>query len=84
MTKLLPGVDIGKMNLDGRNPYGSDSITDGYAGVSVSGGVQDQDIEYTLSLLDPTHQIAFRVRLAKIHFNPNLFSSFTNLLLNFS
>ncbi len=61
MPELFPGMDVRKMNLNGRHPYGGDGITEGDAGMGIGGGIEDDDIELALGFLNPIYQLAFEV-----------------------
>ena len=55
------------MNLDGRYPDCRNRIPQRNAGMGVGCGIDDNHIKLSLCLLDPTHQFAFLIGLAKIN-----------------
>lgn len=78
MPEFLPGMDIGKMDFDGRNATGHDRISQGNAGVCIGGSVEDDHFELPFGLLDPGDQLAFKVGLAEVNFYPQLPGSFAD------
>lgn len=64
MSKLLTGMDVGKMDLDGRYRDTTDGITEGNAGVRVGAGVDDQPCDpIGARLVDPIDQGALVIGL---------------------
>src|ERR1700722_3099801 len=67
MPKLLASMNIGKMNLYGRNPHRHDGIPESDAGMGVSRCIQDDDIRPAPGFLYPNDQFTFDVRLAEVY-----------------
>ena len=64
MPPGLTGVDIGKVKFEERDADAEKRIPDGYAGVSVTGGVDDDEVDSILaSLVDPLDESALEVGL---------------------
>ena len=66
MPEFLPGVDVRQVDFDGRNADSRDGVPQGDAGVGVGGGVQDDDIELPLGLLNPANQFTLQIGLAEL------------------
>jgi hypothetical protein len=82
MPELFTGMDVRKMDFDGRHPDGSDGVSEGDTRMGVGGGVQNDDVELPLGFLDPIDQFTFDVRLAEINPDFERVSRFANLLLD--
>ena len=77
MAKFLARMDVGKVNFDGRNPHSGDGVPQRDTGVSVGGGVDDDDLKFVLGLLNPIDQLAFEIGLAEVDFGPQPDGAFT-------
>ena len=66
MPETLARMDVGKVDLDGRHASGRNGISQGDAGMSVGGGVEDQGVELVLGLLNPADQLPFIISLSEI------------------
>ena len=68
MAEFFTGVDVGEMDFHDRNLGGGDGIAQGDAGVRVPSGIDHHDIGLPHGVLNPRHQRAFIVALAKLNF----------------
>ena len=66
MPEFFPLMNVRDVDFNGRKADGGDGVPKGNAGVSVGGGVEDDDIETPLRLLNPSDQLPFLVRLAEV------------------
>src|ERR1700722_11077220 len=66
MTEFFAGEDVGDVDFNGRNRHRRNGVPEGNTGMGVSGGIQDDDLEFALRGLDPIHQFTLDVRLAEL------------------
>ena len=72
MAEFFAGMDIGKMDFHDRQLGGGDGIAQRHAGVRIAGGIDHHHIGLPHSILNPRHQRAFVVALAKLNFSAAL------------
>ena len=62
--KAFPGVDIGQMHFDERNPYSGEGIADCDAGVGVCGRIQNDEVDFwSPCLLNSIDELALMIAL---------------------
>ena len=69
MTEGFPLVDVAEMHLHRRQSHGLQRVQNGYAGVGVGGGVDDDAVRLAQRALDDVHQHALMVGLKALHFD---------------
>ena len=67
MAEFFAGMDVGKVDFHDRHLGGGDGIAQRHAGVGVAGGIDHHHIGLPQSVLNPRHQRAFVVALAKLN-----------------
>lgn len=63
VPELLSGVNVREVDFDRGHGHGNNGIAKSHRGVSVSGGVEDDDISGAFGLLNPIDQFTFIVGL---------------------
>jgi len=84
VPEIFPGMNVGQMDFNRGDARRRNRIAQGDAGMGVGSRVQDNDIPFPLSFLNPTHKLALQVALAKVHHYLAFFRLGTNPGLNFS
>src|SRR6266850_2970718 len=82
MSELLPGMNIRKMYLNSGYSSRDNRVPKGDTGMRVGCCVQDDHIELPFRLLNPAYQLPFNIRLSKLNFRPQLFTSLPHLRLD--
>src|ERR1035438_1108976 len=82
VPELLPGMDVRQVDFDGRHPHSRDGVAQSHTGMGIGRRVQDNRIERSLGLLNPSHQIALLVGLPELHSHPQLLGPLMDLGLN--
>lgn len=65
VPEFLPGMNVGKMDLHHRDLHSGNGVSQGNAGVSVRGGVEDHGVKWATRRLEPLHQLALMIGLTK-------------------
>lgn len=71
-TKRLATVDIRQVHFNGRNSDGENSVSDGNAGMRVSGRIDDQNIGPRSLVLDKIDQFSFVIGLKTLDLKSRL------------
>src|SRR6185312_14688144 len=66
VAEFLAAEDVREMHLDDRQGGGGERVEDGYGGVGIGAGVEDDAVGALPRLLDPVDELALVVRLAEI------------------
>lgn len=82
MPEFFPRVNVREMNFDGWNLNGGNGVAKRDARVGVGCSVQDDPIKRAFGLLNPAHQLAFNIGLAKFNGCPGLLRSGSNSVLD--
>src|ERR1035438_7083660 len=82
VPKLLPGMHVRQVDFDGRHPHRRDGVAKGDTGMGIGRRVQDNRIECSLGLLNPSHQLALLVGLPELHSHPQLVGPLTDFGLD--
>lgn len=82
VSKLLPRINIRQVNLHCRHARAADSITQGYACMSISASIQNNRITSSSRLVNPIYQLAFVIALTELYLNARLRRPFLDLPLN--
>src|SRR5207244_4140140 len=83
VAELLPRVDVGDVDLNGRLIDGFDDVTESQAVVRQSTGVDDHASRVLTFLLDEIDNGAFVIRLEANQFYLQLHGTFRHLLFDF-
>lgn len=75
-------MNIGQVDFNGRNADRSNCVTEGDARVRIGRRIEDNDIEFTLGMLDPFDQLTLEVGLAEINGRAEHFRPFSHFCLN--
>jgi hypothetical protein len=67
MPEFFTGVDVRKMDFDGRHCTRFDGVPQRNACVGVSGGVKHDRVELSLGILNPADKFAFKVSLPELY-----------------
>lgn len=59
-------MDVRKMHLDCGDADGGNGVPKRHAGVGVRSRVEDDDVDFSLSLLNPSHKLSFYVGLTEL------------------
>ena len=66
MAEFFARMDVRQVDFNGWEACCRDRVTDRDAGVSVGGGVEEDDVPRAGRLLDPGDQVAFMIGLAEL------------------
>src|SRR6185369_3588056 len=75
-------MDIGDMDLNGRDPHRRDRIPQCDAGMCITGCVNDNYIDPSPRFLDPINELPFRVRLSELNFSTQFLGLLPYLVLD--
>ena len=81
VTEFFSSVNVGKVDLDGGDIDRRDGIPESHTGVGISCGIQDYEVMFAKRLLNPSHQLAFNVRLPAIDLRPHAKCPVPNLIV---
>ena len=82
VAEFLARVGVGEVNFDGGDARGGDGVPKCDAGVGISGGVEDDDVNFAPSLLNPGDNFPFGVGLSEVHLGPERGGTLAHLGFN--
>ncbi len=83
MPEFFSRMHVREMDFDCRDPTRDDCISQSHAGVRISGGIENYDVNLPPAFLDPSNQLALHVRLSKSNLQVELLGTGANGFLDF-
>src|SRR3990167_8988044 len=82
LAEFFPLMDVGDMDLDGRNPHRRQGVPQGNAGMGIGRGIDNEGAELFGRLLNPADHLSLTVRLTDLHLHLELFRQGADLAVD--